>query len=138
MATMAPTPQHKQQFETYLNGLGSHDEFLKRHIIQADQQQLFWQAGEVHREHERLCITLSEFALTIAISHRHETLEQSTLVFNHWRPELYETHGLMPPMHPTLSGEEAIERFTPLLDHSVAVFGLGQCALLQQDLAHAS
>lgn len=155
MGIMAPAPQHKQQFETFLNAPGAHpfidqieplfihgpdiqDPSLQRYIVQADQQQLFWQSGETHREHDRLCITLSKFALTIAISHRHDSLEQATMVFNHWRPELYETRGLMPPMYPTDSGEKAAETFLPLFEHSVAVFGLGRFALAQQDLAHAS
>lgn len=155
MGIMAPWPQHKQQFETFLNAPGAHpfidqieplfihgpdlhDPNLRRHSVQGEQQQLFWQAGEVNQEHDRLCITLGEFALTVAISHRHDSLEQSTLVFNHWRPELYETKGLMPPMDLTYAGEEAAERFLPLFQHSVAAFGLGRFALSQQDWAHAS
>ena len=155
MGIMAPWPQHKHQFETFLNAPGAHPfidyveplflggldqshPYLKRHIVQGEQQQLFWQLGEVNQEHERLCITLGESALTLAISHRHETFQQSTLVLNQWRPELYETRGVMPPMDPTLVGEEATETFMPLFEHSVAAFGLGRLALSQQDWAHAS
>lgn len=153
---MAPAPQHKHQFEAFLNAPGAHqyidqieplflhpsdttDLFLQRRTIQSEHQQLFWQSGETHLDHDQLCITLGEAALTIAVRHyHHDTLEQSTLVFNHWRPDLYETKGRMHPMYPTHTGEEAAERFLPLFEHSVAVFGLGRFALSQQDWPHAS
>jgi len=104
--------------------------------------QLLWETGELNSSNfERLCLTLSKqtLSLTIALDHRHttdsleipviprtrfETAMRSSMVIGADSHSLYETNrnnGVLRGVH---YENEAINRFTPELTHTLAFIGL--------------
>ena len=115
--------------------------------------QLLWETGEPHSSNfERLCLTLSKrtLSLTIALDHHHatnsleipviprsrfETAVRSSMVINTQSHSLYETsrnNGVLSGIH---YENEAIDRFTPKLTHTLAFIGLyGYGQNIQQEV----
>ena len=115
--------------------------YPKRISIQKDHSQLLWEKGEWKSSNfDRLCLSLSRqtLSLTSALDHHHKPVDdipsipratqepatRSTLVINPQSHILFETHRYNGVMLANLYEEDAVNKFTPALVHTLAVMGL--------------
>jgi len=125
------------------NTLNYQDEYYPNRVSEHnDYTQLLWKKGELQTgEFEQICLTLckASLSMTIALSHRHDSKTDgvpilpnsslnarisSSMLIDTQTHALYETNPINAVLLDSQYGNEAINRFTPQLTHSLAVIGL--------------